>query len=224
MLYFRAVMNPGKGLSMPEKLFRLWCVLFVLAALAVALSIRFLDGPTADVLVRHVNLQPLRRYIPTSLLAGIFLAASAIMVSLFCFFTRSFPKWAEAVLLAAFAAAASLALARGLKPFFARPAPYVYVYNLKTNFGWHSIGESTSVFPSTHSALLAAALSILAFYYARARNTLILCVLAINLFMITGTWHFISDALAGSMVGFTVAVIAFGAAVKMLPGGKAITK
>jgi len=194
---------------MPEKLFKLWCTLFVLAALTVAISIQFLDGPIADILVRHVNLQPLRRYIPTSLEAGILLAAAAIAVSLFCFFTRRVPKWAEAILLAAFAAAAGLALARGLKPFFARPAPYIYVYNLKTNFGWHSVGESTSVFPSTHSALLAAALSVLAFYYARARNTLILSMLAINLFMIIGTWHFLSDALAGSMVGFTVAAIAF---------------
>jgi hypothetical protein len=47
-------------------------------------------------------------------------------------------------------------------------------------------------------------------------------MLAVNLFMITGTWHFLSDALAGSMLGFTAAVLVFWAAsaLKIRPGIK----
>jgi len=198
----------GRKVMDRKRLFRIWCGFSALAAAAILISVMFLDGPVANFSKREVHMHMLVASVPSSVQIGIILAAVCVMVGLFCILTRRFPNWAEAILLSAIAAAASLCLTALLfKPLFARPNPQLFVYHLRNNFGWHSPGLASSAFPSTHAALAAAGLFVLGLYFAKGRTVCIFCLLAIDALLVIGGWHFISDVLAGNMVGVTIAAL-----------------
>jgi membrane-associated phospholipid phosphatase len=190
------------------RLFRLWCGFSVFAAAAIVFSVMFLDGPVANFSKREVHMPVLVTYAPSSIHITIILAAICGIVGLFCILIKRLPNWAEAILLSAVAAAASLCLTALLfKPLFARPNPQLFVYHLRNNFGWHSPGLASSAFPSTHAALAAAGLLVLGLYFAAGRIACIFCLFAIDAMLVIGGWHFISDVLAGNLVGVTIAAL-----------------
>jgi membrane-associated phospholipid phosphatase len=202
----------GSTVTDPLRLFRRWCDLLVFATVSTLLAILFLDGPVAQFFRREIHIAVLKPYAPSSHLISVTTATIGALIGLFCLVMKRFPKWAEAMLLSAVAAVASIHLADHAKRVAAHPGPRLFVRYLRTHFGWHSQGIGFGGFPSTHAALAAAALSVLAFYFPRAAIGCLIGALAIDIVLVAGGWHFVSDVLAGNMVGFTIAVLGYGAA------------
>jgi membrane-associated phospholipid phosphatase len=170
-----------------------------------------LDAPVAGISGRILPLHVLAPYAPSSRRIGeIFLLAAATVLS-FCVVARRFPSWAEALLLSAFAVAASYYLAEHvLKPLFSNPEPRLSFDRVRNLLGWH--GRSSSGFPSAHAAIGAAPLTIAALYWTRERTILVLGLIAGDALLIVGRWHYVSDVLAGNVLGITMAVFAWTAA------------
>jgi membrane-associated phospholipid phosphatase len=170
----------------------------------------FLDAPVADF---WTDIFPrwLMRYAPSSKHIDevfVFAAAAAVCISAL---RKRFPAWGEPVLLSAFAVAASYYLTEHfLKPFFAHPDPQLFLDRVRSSFGWH--GVAPSGFPSAHAALAAAALTVIGLYFREARKISILCLAMLDLALVAGKWHYISDVLAGNMLGVTMAMLACEAA------------
>jgi membrane-associated phospholipid phosphatase len=192
-------------------LFRLWCGLALLAAALIPLSMVFLDTAVAGFSTRVVPAHVLASYALSSKNIGeIFLAAAAPSL-LFCVFVRRFPPWAEALLLSAFAVAVSYYVVEHyLKPLFWHPDLRLPMDRLRYLTGWQ--GRSSSGFPSAHAALAAAALTVAALFWTRARALFVLGLIMADAVLIVGRWHYVSDVLAGNMLGVTMAVFTVEAA------------
>jgi membrane-associated phospholipid phosphatase len=197
-------------LSDAWRFFHLWYRLLGIAILAMLLAILFLDGPIAHFFGREIHMAALKPYAPSSHLISITILAGGASIGLFCLVTRHFPRLAEAMLLSAVAAVASIHLADLAKRLAAHPGPGRFVHYLRDHFGWHNQAIGLGGFPSTHAAIAAAGLSVMAFYFPRARSACLLGGLAIDLLLVAGGWHFISDVLAGNILGFTIAAGACG--------------
>src|SRR4051812_37081865 len=121
------------------RLFRLWCGFSAFAAIGIVLSILFFDAPVANYSKREIHLTGLLASPPSSLQIAVVLSVICVLIGIFCVLTRRFPKWAEAIPLSIVTAALSLGLAILIfKPLFGRPDPQMFVFHLRSNFGWHS--------------------------------------------------------------------------------------
>jgi len=192
-------------------LFKLWSRLAAIGLLAIMLAIVFVDSTVANFCVRRLRVLTLYQDAPTSLqIAGV-LAVGMAIIAVYCLIIQRIPRWAQALLLSGVAAVASLILTEWIiKPLFSRPDPLTYVYHLRRTFGWHTPGLVVSSFPSTHAALAAAAISVVGLYFARLRGAGVVAALVIDVLLVLGNWHFVSDVLAGNLLGFTIAVITYG--------------
>lgn len=208
------------------RLFRLWFGLLVFTAIAVPLSLVFLDVPVAGFWMRIVRLSALTPYAPSSGQIGKTMLAGAAATCVYCVFAKRFPRWAEAAIVLGIAEAASYYLAEHyLKPFFARPDPARFLYQLRYGLGWH--GRSNGIFPSAHAAVAAAGLSVAGLYFERIRKACIAGLGVIAVLLVIGRWHYLSDVVAGTMLGITVAMLVTGTMgwLKARPGhGEPLTR
>jgi len=192
------------------------------AAIGTVVSILFFDGPVANYSKRDIHLAEhlpeLAAGAPSTPQIAVILAVIGVIIILFCVLTRRFPEWAEAISLSVIAATISLGLATMIfKPLFERPDPHRFVYRLRDNFGWHTQGLPFSAFPSTHAALAAAGLIVWGLYFPRWKTPCIVCLFAIDVLLVIGGWHFISDVLAGNLVGVTVGALGYQVAAMLRP-------
>jgi membrane-associated phospholipid phosphatase len=198
------------SLTSTERIFRLWSRLLIFAVVAILIAILFLDGPIAGFFRHEVHMSGLRPYAPSSHLISIAALVAGILIGLVCLFTKRFPKWAEAVLLSAVAAIASIHVAGRITRLADHPGPRLFVHYLRNHFGWHGQNLGFDAFPSTHAALAAAGLSVWTLYFPRAGIACLAGALVIDVLLVAGGWHYVSDVLAGNMLGFTIAVLGCG--------------
>ncbi len=127
---------------------------------------------------------------------------------------RRFSAFTKTLLQAAGSATVSALIAKAvIKPLFGRPFPHAYVYGMHGHFGWHtSLLPQQSAFPSTHAALTAAMACVFAASFPRWGGLCILVVTIIDLLLVAGGWHFVSDVIAGNLLGFSLAMISLSLA------------
>jgi len=197
---------------MQIELLKVWTRVAALSLAATLFAVVFVDSSVANYCVRGLPFPVLYQDAPSSLLIAGVLAVGMAGIAIYCLSIWDVPRWAQAVLLSGIAAVASLYLTERLvKPLFSRPDPITYVYHLRHTFGWYSPNLVISSFPSTHAALGAAAISVLGLYFPRLRFAGVVVVVVIDTLLVLGSWHFVSDVIAGSLLGFTIALIAYSA-------------
>jgi membrane-associated phospholipid phosphatase len=67
-------------------------------------------------------------------------------------------------------------------------------------------GNEHSIFPSGHAAVMMAILSIFWMFWPRYRLLYVAIMLLLCLVLVVGSWHFISDVLAGAFLGASAGV------------------
>lgn len=91
---------------------------------------------------------------------------------------------------------------------FGRPNPYVWLFaHVPPHFYWFRDAEGYGCFPSGHMTVFTALMTTLSYYYPRYRLLYLgsLCLLALAL--IITVHHFLSDVVAGAVLGSMVAFI-----------------
>jgi membrane-associated phospholipid phosphatase len=91
-----------------------------------------------------------------------------------------------------------------LQPFFGRPGVYEFLTNPKNTFG-SAFGSLNTCFPSGHTAIAAAFSTVLWVNIPKWRFVYLGGMCAIMAALVLGQWHFISDTIAGAVVGTTTA-------------------
>lgn len=94
-----------------------------------------------------------------------------------------------------------------LKPVFGRAVPQLYFHNGAYGFYWLQGGDPFRSFPSGHAVQITSVATVLWMLYPRFRLLYLLAVAAVFTALILGEWHFVSDLLAGSMIGVTGGVL-----------------
>lgn len=179
-------------------------LLLCLALLAgIVACIAWIDRPLArfmaDFALGHVlvTTPAVRLPVMIALAAAGVLAGAAFLLA-----GRRLPKWIEAAMLAGIAALLALWLTHDLlKPLFGRIVPVDYLKSGRYAFHWfHSSGGYDS-FPSGHAARAAAILTVLWVYFPRGRWLYAGAMATLTVALMMGRWHFLSDVLAGGLVG-----------------------
>lgn len=176
---------------------------------AIPFSIFALDRPLTDFLVAH----PLPGLALLARLPRPFFLF-ALVVPLFA--SRLSPAkppvtWKRAFLLVSFSVLWSLAMVElVLKRLAGRLTPDAWLFQHQYGFHWfHGRSPRFQSFPSGEAALLMAVIGVLWVLYPRARWLYVLALAVEAVALVTLRWHFMSDVLAGGLVGACGAVLAF---------------
>jgi len=95
-----------------------------------------------------------------------------------------------------------------LKIVFGRQSPTAY-YESHLDGTFHLFrGDDFSSFPSGHMILAAAFLGVFSRIYPRARTASLFLLLLGAILLVVGDWHFVSDVISGTFLGFLVGLIA----------------
>jgi membrane-associated phospholipid phosphatase len=94
-----------------------------------------------------------------------------------------------------------------LKPFFGVPVPAEVMEGARHSFNFLR-GSANSSFPSGHMALAGALAGVfMSLYRATVWLLSALLLLAAGL-LVVGTWHFLSDVIAGTFAGVSAGILA----------------
>ena len=177
-----------------------------LALAAIPICILLVDRPLTDFLVSHplpglsrVVWLP-RLFFLTALLAPFLLLTSTPAASR-----------GRALRLLSFSALWSIALVElVLKRVTGRLGPLFWVRYHQYGFHWFA-GRSPRFqsFPSGEATLLMAGIGILWLLYPKARWLYVALMLIESVALVTLQWHFLSDVIAGGLVGVSGAALAF---------------
>lgn len=114
-------------------------------------------------------------------------------------------RWLDAAMLAGCAVLAGQFLTHeAIKPIFGRIVPNVYLTTGQYGFEWFHRGVRFGSFPSGHSTEAAAMLSVAWVYYPRWRWLYGTAMIALALALVLGQWHYLSDILAGTVLGVLI--------------------
>jgi membrane-associated phospholipid phosphatase len=116
------------------------------------------------------------------------------------------------VLAAIFIAVAAAGLADdALKIIFGRARPYVWLAGDDSGFGFFRYGSKFASFPSGHTTTSFAAALALSAVFPRGWSLFLLAALLIGISRIVLEAHYLSDVIAGALLGGTVAFWVLGA-------------
>lgn len=181
--------------------------LFVSAAIAIAISMVWIDAPVAALFGARFHIAALETWLSGVVLAaGEFLLLAALLIA-----ARISGRAGDAARILILACGASiLAYASNhlLKIVFGRPVPLT-VRQINGQLVFHFFhGNHHSSFPSGHMALLAAFATVLWQSYPGMRLFLpaVLCVAGAA--MVAGNWHYVSDIIAGAALGIAMGLAA----------------
>lgn len=173
---------------------------------AIPLCILFVDRPVTEFLVAH----PLPGLSRLVWLPRVFFLVALVTP----FFARTLAqpaRWKKALLLLSISVLWSIAVVElFLKRLAGRLGPDAWLLDHQYGFHWFR-GRffRYQSFPSGEAALLMAAIGILWVLYPRWRWIYALAFLVEALALVTLQWHFISDVLAGGLIGACGAALAF---------------
>lgn len=177
-------------------------------AVAVAFSFKHLDLPILAVVAPHSHrIELLGEHLGSAVILGgealVFLYLAIVRVV-----RGSISPLGKAVAAACIASICAYAINFTiLKPMFGvLPTGYVLT-------GWPHVahffqGSSDSSFPSGHMALAGAFAGVLMLHYPRMVWLLAAGLAGAGLLLIAGTWHFLSDVLAGAFFGVSTGLFA----------------
>jgi membrane-associated phospholipid phosphatase len=175
--------------------------LYLLAASAIALCMIWIDAPVAALFGGRFHFA-----IMETVLGGIALVGAELLLVAGLFLAaRSSGRMGDVSRTLMLACAASM-LAYGcnflLKIVFGRPVPLTH-HGAVGTFNFFQ-GDNHSSFPSGHMALLGALASIVWQSYPRTRLILIPLLCLAGAAIVAGNWHYVSDLIAGAVLGLTV--------------------
>ena len=179
---------------------------FVLAALAIAVSMRWIDEPLAALFGDRFHFT-----IVESVLGGVVLVSIELLVIAGLFLAaRMSGRIGDMSRTLMLACAASI-LAYGcnflLKILFGRPLPLTSPDMDGPVFHFLQ-GDNHSSFPSGHLALLGAFAGTLWQSWPAARPYLVLLLCLAGAGVVAGNWHYVSDTIAGAVLGLSAGLAA----------------
>jgi membrane-associated phospholipid phosphatase len=188
---------------------RSWLIATLAMVVAVAISYAWLDRPIAlfaHALTRGFALFEKLTFIP-ELMAPLAIVVFAVL-AMHALSGRPMPKLPTAALLAA----ASLAVASGIKDqlkfAFGRTWPETWIRDNPSFirdgvYGFNPFhgGPGFASFPSGHTTVVCAVMSVLWVCYPRYRAAYAICVAAVAVGLIGADFHFLSDVIAGAYLG-----------------------
>jgi membrane-associated phospholipid phosphatase len=95
-----------------------------------------------------------------------------------------------------------------LKPIFGVPIPQSVLQGFPHKFHVLGAANFATGFPSGHMALAASFAGVLLRFERRYRRWLLALLILAAAALVAGVWHFVSDVLAGTAVGFTASYLA----------------
>jgi membrane-associated phospholipid phosphatase len=176
--------------------------------LVVAVAFAYFDVPIAY-RVHEILASP--RSLAAGFASAILLAAEAV-VALALVISRltrgHLSPFREATLLACLTSISAYAVNDGaLKLLFGVPNPTAVLHG--TPHAFHLLsGSSSSSFPSGHAVLASAFAGVFIWLYRASLFTFALLLLIAAALLAVGDWHFVSDVIAGTMVGISAGYLA----------------
>jgi membrane-associated phospholipid phosphatase len=189
-----------------------WSIWLVVTALAVAISYVWLDRPIAVFV--HEVVAPFRPFeklelvsdigMPVTLCAGVALAWWGLKGG-------ALSRLQTVLMLAAACLMVADAVKDQVKFAFGRTWPVTWIHNNPSFirdgvYGFHPFhgGPGFASFPSGHTAVTCAALSVLWICYPRFRVLYGLGMLAMAAGLVVTNFHFLSDVIAGAFLGISI--------------------
>lgn len=192
---------------------RRWLVFLIVVAVLIVASVAYIDRPLAQAVASlHILHRVLVQLaVPSRVLVAIELIAAAVAGTLILFAkpSRAINKFASATVTSSIAMAASYTVTEFLlKPFFGRSLPDAFLRTGTYGFHWFKAGEAYGSFPSGHTVQVVSLVTVLCTIYPRFRYLWIMgaCIAAFSL--IIAEAHFLSDVLAGGMLGIGAGIVA----------------
>jgi membrane-associated phospholipid phosphatase len=186
-----------------------WLLSLATTSLASAISYLWLDQPIAllvHIQLPHVDAFARLTHIPDPLIP---LAVVAFIVLGFWRLSgRPLAKIHTAALICSISLIMAEATKDQLKYIFGRTWPETWVQNNSSfirdgayGFNLFHGGAGYASFPSGHSAVICAVISVLWMFYPKLRAVYLLVFLAVAIGLIGANYHFLSDIIAGAFVG-----------------------
>ena len=211
-----------------------WFGSLLAIAIFTPISVLWLDKPIA-LFVHHTLGWEISLGVADSPILSIPLLSSLVFVvcGLSAVLGRQFSMLEKTVLLCDVSTLAAETIKNELKFTFGRTwpdswAPGIQSFIRDNAYGFHFFhsGKSFKSFPSGHAAFVAAIMSVIWILYPKLRPACSACVVAADVGLIALNVHFLSDVVAGSLVGvstglFTVAAWQMSC---RLPAATAVTQ
>lgn len=196
--------------------------LWIITVLCIFAAYFFIDRPLADFIHQQdwrAHLAFLRVIVEWPFLAtGI--APFLLLIMLCCKGHQTqAPKWQRLLIVLSISVLFAFVLKNELKWVFSRYWPETWINNNPSWIQNHAYGfrwfqgnilqgmDATGSFPSGHSTIAFASLLPIGLYYRRLLWICILLASCEALSMIAFNYHFLSDVLAGSLLGSTCAIL-----------------
>ena len=91
---------------------------------------------------------------------------------------------------------------------FGRSGPHIWVfYHLPPRFYWFRSDAGYGCFPSGHMTVFTALMTTVLHYYPRYRRIILVLLFLLALALIATNYHFLSDVVAGALLGAAVAFV-----------------
>jgi membrane-associated phospholipid phosphatase len=176
-------------------------------AILIAACIRWIDYPVAAVYLRNFhpgsptgNIFSGMNIVETQLVVIAVLAVAKLLKG-------GLPKWANTLMVACTASVLAYTLNDTiLKTMFGRANPDTFFNHHAAKFNLFH-GNPYCSFPSGHMMLAAAFLAVAVHVYPRIRIATALLLLLGCVILVEGEWHYVSDVIAGTFLGFTAGLV-----------------
>ncbi len=189
-----------------------WLLCFVLTVAAVALAYEWVDRPLA--FLAHASSGQRETFasfthIPDPMipLGGL----AFVGIGLWVLARRPLTRVLQAAVLCGVSVIVAETIKQGLKYAFGRYWPETWVQNNPSlirdgayGFNWFHGGAGYASFPSGHTTVTCAVISVLWLLYPRWRPLYALIVLAVGIGLIGADYHFLSDVIAGGFLGVSI--------------------
>ena len=186
-----------------------WLIAFVCMVAVVAGAYAYVDRPVA--FYAHAHLTQYGVFDALTRISEYLFVASIIvfvLAGLRSLITAYWTRWQGTLLLCAISVTAAESVKDELKYIFGRTWPETWVNNNPSligngTFGFNFFhgGAGYASFPSGHTTIVCAVVSVLWFAYPRLRPLWALAVLAVVVGLIGADYHFVSDIVAGGFLG-----------------------
>lgn len=207
--------GPARPVSLKE-----WLGVLLLSIMAIAVCIRWVDGPVAHVFELHAaRLSTLGQSFSSSILVP-----GEISVIVLLSFSRlvwgPLHPFAHAILLATWTSLITFeANEYILKMIFGRQVPIQFLRLPTVHTFYFFQGDDHNSFPSGHMVMATSLAVVIGRNIPPLKPWLAAGLCLAALLLIIGEWHFVSDTIAGAFVGWTAGLVATSIWKQAVPHG-----
>jgi membrane-associated phospholipid phosphatase len=192
-----------------ESAFRYWLLALALCIAAIAVSIAYVDRPVAEFVETHIRHTEFWDWLDRAMHPFYFVVGAALLFFLGCgvwlIYGREFPPWTKTPFLVSAAVMWSIACVIGLKHIFGRGWPDP-IFVEQHRYGFRLLQGDTywDAFPSGHTTVALAILSVLWILKSRWAAPVAPIVALLLSALVIGNFHWLSDVIAGAFLGVSV--------------------